>query len=188
LLGLLTAELEQTGHAMDFLHPRRAPAPPSLRKKYILAGIAATVLLVGWFVYARVEQSQLAAEVSRLSQESRALEAAAAKADKVQASVKEITKWTDGDVAWLDQLRALSEDFPPAEDAVLTQLTLTSTASGGEMRLKGLAKKADTIAAMEERLRNRSRRVIGRDSREDSSLPPYRWRFETSVFPVRDLP
>ena len=51
LFGILLDELEQKGHAVDFLHPRRRPEPPSRRKSYALAGLAVALVLlsfVGW--------------------------------------------------------------------------------------------------------------------------------------------
>ncbi len=51
LFGALLDELEQRSHAVDFLNPRRRPAPPSRRKSYVLAGVAVALVafsLVGW--------------------------------------------------------------------------------------------------------------------------------------------
>ena len=51
LLGALLDELEQKPHAVDFLHPRHRPEPPSRRKNYALAGLALALVVisfVGW--------------------------------------------------------------------------------------------------------------------------------------------
>ena len=51
LFGILLDELEQRGHAVDFLHPRRRPPPPSRHKSYAMAGLAVALVLlsfVGW--------------------------------------------------------------------------------------------------------------------------------------------
>ena len=47
LLGMLVAEFQQTGHAIDFLHPRRRLEAPSRRKKWIMAAAAAALAAAG---------------------------------------------------------------------------------------------------------------------------------------------
>jgi hypothetical protein len=188
LVGMLLAEFERRGHAVDFLHPRRQAEPPSKRRKYVIAGLAAALVAVALLVYTRVERGRLAGEVQQLQSQSQALEEAVARADKVRATAAEIGKWTNTDVVWLDQLRELSQDLPAADRAVLRQLTLGPAPDGGEMRLRGSAQKSETIAALEEVLRSRSRRVVGHESHEDSTQNGYGWRFETSVFVGREAP
>jgi len=188
LLGMLLAELEQTGHAVDFLHPRRKPQPPSRRRKYILAGVVAVLLAAIYPIHGRIQRGRLAYEVDQLQEQSQALDRAVTQADKVRSAVAEITKWGETDVVWLEQLRTLSLDFLPAERTALRQLTFGPAPHGGEIRLRGMARKAETIAAMEEALRSRSRRVVGRDSREETSPLPYGWQFETSLFVDREPP
>ena len=51
LCGILLDELEQKSHAVDFLHPRRRPKPPSRRKSYAVVGLAVALVVlsfVGW--------------------------------------------------------------------------------------------------------------------------------------------
>ena len=186
LLGALVAELEDVPHAIDFLHPRRAPPPPNRRRRWIAAAAVAAVVLVGYLVYARVEHTWLAAEIERFQKDADGSEKAAAKADKIRQAVAEISKWTDSDVVWLDHLRALGEDFPSTGRAILSQLTFGPSSGGGEMHLRGLAQDPDTISQLEQQLRKRSRGVIDHGSHEDPSRRPYGWRFETSVLVGRE--
>jgi Tfp pilus assembly PilM family ATPase/Tfp pilus assembly protein PilN len=191
VLGMLAAELEQTGHAVDFLNPRRPPKPPSQRKRFLWAGVAAAVLVVGWIVYARVERALLASEVQALQQRLSEVSSAAEHADKVLAKAAEIAKWADGEVVWLDQLRSLSEAIPPAEDAILGQVTigplqdatvrkmnLPPGAFAGKMELKGAVRKADVAGAMEKKLQSEGRRVVAPKGHTDEAARPYVWRFE----------
>ncbi|MGD0900702.1 MAG: hypothetical protein ABR915_22955 [Thermoguttaceae bacterium] len=188
LVGAAVAELDAAGHAIDFLHPRRAPAPPSRRKKWIAAAVAAAVLLLGYLIYARIDRAMLAAEIEQLQKDAPSLEKQAAAADKVRAAAADISKWTDSDIVWLDHFRALSEQFPSARGAVVNQLTFSSSAGGGEIRLRGLARDHAAIGQMEQQLGGRSRGVIDRGSHEDPSQGPYSWRFETSVLVGREPP
>ena len=144
------------------------------------------MVALGYLVYARIEQACWPPRSSDSRQEAPSLEKEAAAADKVRAAVAEISKWTDGDVVWLDHFRALSEEFPPAQGAIVNQLTFSPSSGGGEIRLRGLARDTDTIGQMEQQLRSRLRGVIDRGSREDPSQKPYSWRFETSVLVGRE--
>jgi hypothetical protein len=188
LVGALVAELEDVPHAIDFLHPRRAPRPPNRRRRWIAAAAAAAVALLGYLVYARIEHARLAREIEQYQMEAESSEKAAARADKIRQAVAEISKWTDGDVVWLDHLRALGEDFPSASRAILTQLSFGPSPGGGEIHLRGLAQDPDTISQLEQQLRKRSRGVIDHGSHEDPSRRPYGWRFETSVLVGREPP
>ena len=181
LFGALATELRQQGHAIDFLHPRRRPPLPSRRKKWILAGVAAATALVAYFVYCRVDQALLANEVDRLQQQSKSLEAPADRAKNLRARVVEVTKWTDGEVVCLDRLLSLSRNFPPAEEAMLGQLTFTAASGGGRIDVKGWVRAVEVIAALEEVVRARLGRITSKSSREDTSVRPYSWRFEASI-------
>ena len=181
LLGALIAEIEQSGHAIDFLHPRHPPPPPNRRRRLIMAAVGAGVLAMAYLVYARIDQAWLADETVRLEAESKRLDIAVANADKVRTKSEDIGKWADNQVVWLDHLLALSEGFPESRSAVLRQLTISPTAAGGEMRLKGFARQADSIAEVEKALHAHFPKVAGRDSREDRSMRNYSWRFETAV-------
>jgi hypothetical protein len=185
LLGMLLAEIKQTGHAIDFLHPRRRAEPPSRRKTWIAAAAVAALLSLAYIIYARVENYMLINEVDRLTTQSKSLDADIASAKKVRTTVAEIAKWTDGEAIWLDQLRALSEGFPPPQDAILGQLTFGVRQAGSQVDLKGWVRNAEVIAAMEERVRARAGQIAGqiagKSSREDSSMKNYSWRFEASL-------
>jgi hypothetical protein len=183
VLGMLVAEFDQARHAIDFLHPRRPVEQKPPRNKWKIAAVAAGILLLAYFVYGRVQHWQLAAEVAELEVRSHELDDALAAADKVRASAVEIGKWADGEVVWLDHLRELSGDLPPAQGIMLGRITMLipSPAAGGEMQLEGWASNADSIAAMEKSLRAHARRVVGINSHEDGSKPPYAWQFNTSV-------
>jgi Tfp pilus assembly PilM family ATPase len=192
VLGMLLADLDQAGHAIDFLHPRQPVKPANPRKKWWLAAAAAGLLLLTYLVVGGIQHWWLAGEVNELAAKSKRKDKDVAAANKDLASAAEIGKWADGEVVWLDQLRELSGDFPPAEKAALGQLTLTYPPAAaakdvrGEMQLKGWARSVEAIAAMEQGLRAHGRRVIGSNSREDRSVPPYSWHFETSVLVGRE--
>ena len=190
LLGMVLAELEQTGHALDFLNPRRRPQPPSRRKKLAVVGAAAVLLAAGSLFGSRAwERSRLNEQISELNNEL-APNAKLAKdvtaAEEAVKAVDAIKKWTDTDVVWLDELYGLSRDFPPAIDAMLVDLTLGPGQRGGKMTLEGLAADVDSIQHVEDGLRSESRRVDDAGSSEDNSTKPYTRRTTWMVFVERE--
>ena len=76
LLGMLLDELSQTPPAVDFLHPRRRPEPPSRRRTLAIAGTAAAVFLgvcflIGWWRYGvlQTEYDRLNGQLTELKKE-----------------------------------------------------------------------------------------------------------------------
>ena len=181
LLGMCQTEFRQEGHAVDFLHPRRRVEAPSRRKKWIVAASAAGFLLLAYLVFARVNSYLLAGEVESLNAQSKALDTSITAAKKMRTTVAAITQWTDEDTIWLDRLLALSESFPPAQDAILKQLTFGIRPSAIQMDLKGSVRNPEVIARMEERVRARAGQIAIKSSREDSSVQSYSWQFDASV-------
>jgi Tfp pilus assembly PilM family ATPase len=196
VLGMFVTEFERTGHAIDFLHPRRAVEPANPRTKWKLAAVAAGLLIVAYLAYGRLAYRRLEKEVRQLETRSAAADKIlVASGNKTLASANEIAKWADGEIAWLDQLRDLSEDFPPAASATLSHLVLVESAErlpssssasagvkmSGTMHLEGWASDGQAVTNMEQRLRAHARHVLGTRTSEDRSLPPYTLKFNTSA-------
>jgi Tfp pilus assembly PilM family ATPase len=180
LLGALLDELEGTGHAIDFLHPRRRPEPPSRQNQYVLAGSAVLLLVLltvglGWY-----RKSALQEEVKRLQAEAATLKRQVAQATKVERLAGKISDWASPEVVWLDELLWLSEKFPPAQEGMLTQLQCMSR-GGGEIHVKGLAKDVSTVKEMEDRLRDAAHRVQSRDKSVDTSQKMYTYNFSSTI-------
>jgi Tfp pilus assembly PilM family ATPase len=181
LLGAAAAEVAQSAPAIDFLHPRRAVAPPNPRRKWIAIGAAVVLLLIAYLVWGRIEHYQLAGEVDELESKLKTLETAKASAEKIHANVAEIAKWADDEVIWLDKLEGLSDGFPPADDALLGQLSFAIRQSGAQMDLKGWVRRANVIAKMEQNIRARGGQIGMKNSREDGTGKHYSWRFDASI-------
>jgi len=178
LLGLLIDEAAGNDHAIDFLHPRRKPEPPSRRRTFILAGaaVAAVLLFVAGLVslqFARLhwKQTSLTGQFESLEKKSEA-------ADEQISRAAEIDQWTRSDVTWLDELRELSLEFPPADDAIVTQMQIGSRSKGGgNIAMEGFVRSSEVIDKMERVLRDEQHGIVGTDFEEDSSLEGYNWRF-----------
>jgi len=183
LIGLLLAELEHSGHAVDFLHPRRRQEKPRKWKRYVFPAVAAAALLGLYFGYQRMESARLRDEIQDLAAKSKAWDRGIEKAAKVQKQVDAIEKWTATDVCWLDELEEGSRKFPPAKDAMLVHLTLGSgpNSKGGQMTMEGFAKSTAVIEKMEQGLRDPARKVTSKNSNDDATVKPYTLHFNGSV-------
>jgi Tfp pilus assembly PilM family ATPase/Tfp pilus assembly protein PilN len=150
LLGTLLDELEGAPHAIDFLHPRQPPEPPSRRNTYLLAGLAACLVVLGGILLGWYAKRSLRTSIGRLSQESASLDKEITRADEFAKVVKEIDGWAYPDVAWLDELYRLSANFPASDEAILTQLRMSPHRQGAEIELNGRAKDLEALEALEQ--------------------------------------
>lgn len=181
LWGALADELGDGRPAIDFLHPRRCPPPPSRRRQYILAGSALCLILFGWFVFQRLQRTWLENELADLNDQLKTVSVQVDRAQKLDAKVREIEKWTSEDIVWLDELHRVSLAFPSAKEAMLRQMSLATGPRGGEIKIEGFAQ-ADAIARLHEGgPREGGHRVVEKDSAKDSSQKYYDWKFSASI-------
>ncbi len=182
LLGMIADEAHNRGHAIDFLHPRRAPLPPDRRNMLIAAAtvLVAAVLWSGWFAWSSF--SELNQEIDRLTALSKQGAKFVKEARGTEAAVAAIEQWKQGDVAWLDELRELSTEFPPARDALLVRLTLSrAPAGGGTIEMQGQVRDPAIIERMETSLRDANHEVRSRRVQESDRDRTLTWQFESSM-------
>ena len=188
LLGMLADGLEPVPHTIDFLNPRRRAAPTSRRNAYLLAGMTAVLLVLAALFGVRWQAGRLDDEIRQLQADTKTWETRASKAAGVEKAASEIEAWTSREVIWLDQLHWFCREFPPAQEAMLTQLRLGPSRKGGEMRLDGLARNVDTLKAMEKALHDKGHEVIGKGSSQGSPQAPYSLRFSSSLILGKEAP
>jgi len=185
LLGMALAELEETGHAIDFLHPRRRAKQPSRLRKFVPLAVAVVVLVASFFAYQWMQRTRLENAIHKLAEEAESLDEDIARAAKAKKSLEKIETWAATDVVWLDELRELSEEFPPAKQALLTGLTMLATPPGGKMELQGLVDNPDTLGPLEKSLRDQVHRVETLGEGASESNARYSWKFKSSMSVVR---
>ncbi|MBN2023077.1 MAG: hypothetical protein JW809_09820 [Pirellulales bacterium] len=188
LLGMAWDELDRTAPAIDFLHPRRRREPQGRRNALAVAGLAVALLFLGGVGYGWWAKQDLIDRTRQLSGELRTLEPKVAEADRIQRAAADVQDWVDNDVVWLDELRWLGDNLPPAEDAMLTQLQIRPNRTGGQIDLQGFIRSVDAIKAMERDLRDDRHNVEGRDKSDDRSQKPYTLWFRSSVVIQRKEP
>ena len=84
---------------------------------------------------------------------------------------------------WLDRIYALEQGFPPAEDAVLGQLTVNSGVRGGQIELKGWVRRADDIARLQSSIDAHVGKWSAKTDKPDRAVSPYGHYFEASILP-----
>jgi hypothetical protein len=155
LLGMLADEGENRPPAMDFLHPHLAPRRLGRTKTFAFAaaGILVVALLAGGYVWQSL--SQVWQLNQQLSGQLKDLDGRVRQAAKTRRLAVAIQAWQAGDVVWLEELREFSERFPPARDALVLRLQMSSLpAGGGLMVLQGLVRDPSLIVRLEYALRD----------------------------------
>lgn len=181
LVGMIWDEAAEAAPALDFLHPRRRPEPPSRRNTYALAGVAGGLVVLAIMAMSWIQGDRLNADVRRLQANSKALDKRVELAEKSEAAAKEVEDWVDDEIHWLQELRWLSERLPTAEEAMLTQVKLTASSGRGEITLDGLAKDVEAVSKLDRGLHDERHRLAGKSKSESDDKGPYGVQFRSSV-------
>ena len=190
LLGMLANEAEARRHDIDFLNPRRRPtAEGQGRRMWLIAGLAATLMLVlAGLVGMRL--STLDDEIAELETKSSGLDKTVVWSRERLDEVAQIEQFTAGDITWLDELHTLSAKLQPSEtdrEARVTGLTITARPPiGGRMVVEGYVRESSAISRIEQRLRDDRHRVVGKGGAYDDMRRDFQWRFNETITVVRE--
>lgn len=183
LLGMLLDEAEGAAPAIDFFHPRRRPEAPRRTGRLLRIAAAAAALLLltlggGWWYL-----HSLDGQIGSLAEQSKRLDAEVARAAVQVKSAGEVDKWqAAAGVTWLDELVLLSKRFPPAKEAMLTNLQVTTSGTTGpKLALSGLAASAGVIQAAEARPRDGRHVVFPGVIQQDDRNKKYPWSFNSTI-------
>ncbi len=182
LVGMLVSRARGEPPVVDFLNPRRRPAPPDRRRIFALAGAAAAViaLVVGfrvWTEFAGADQ-----QIAELQDELDRLNSQLKQASQKQKVIAAIENWSRSDVNWLDELRDLSLRFPSGRDAVVLRMGLShSRDSGGTIALVGIVRDPVVVSRIESNLRDAHHQISSRHMQERIQEGSYSWHFESSI-------
>lgn len=182
LLGMVVEEAAGLQSGVDFLNPRRAPAPPNRRRLFGAAGAVAAVVAatVTYFVWSEV--SDYDRQLTALRAEAATIDAEIKRLDKSVREAQSIDEFVAGDVTWLDELYVVSERFLPPEQAIASQLScLTQQGGGGQLILEGHVKQSNEIDDLESRLRDALHRVSGSGGQFDPRQSQYPWQFKATI-------
>jgi Tfp pilus assembly PilM family ATPase len=188
LLGMLLDEAGQTAHAIDFLHPRKKAAPPNQRRTLMIAASAiAAVLLLG-FLAVQWQLWGLDSQLRTLQKQRADQESLAKKGAKPRDEAALLDRYSQGDVTWLDELRLVSERFPPAGTVVAESVSATyDPKGGGKLIVDGVADQKERIAHIEQKVGDEQRSVSGNGAQLDlEAETSLKWRFKETVTIARD--
>lgn len=182
VLGMLYDEAEGGRHMLDFLNPRRPPAPPNFRMRVaVLGGIAALAVLM--LIMLLVSKfNALDRRIESLRAESKGWDEQLTAVADLQADVAQVDAFVAGDITWLNELCYISEKLPPPEDVIVDQATFsTQLNGGGQILLEGNVRTSEVIESMENDLRDDVHQVTGSGGQYDDRQQTYPWRFKERI-------
>ncbi|MHB8970601.1 MAG: hypothetical protein ACYC3X_07915 [Pirellulaceae bacterium] len=188
LIGMLADEAAGVRPAIDFLNPRKRPAPPSNRRRGVLIAAAAlsmaTVVALGVWAGLRHLDNQIA----ELKTQSAALDKEVDEARKLTVKADAVREFTDRDITWLDEVREITKRVPDADHLKLDEVSFGADLKrGGTLTLKGHVKSSDVIADFEDSLRYDGNTVEGRLGTIDRNQHDYPYVLDTTVAVVPDV-
>lgn len=182
LLGMLAEEAAGRPHQVDFLHPRQRPKPPDRRRLYALAGAAAGTLALAVVVLIWMQFSSLNSEINQLQTQINQQEKLAKSGKVYRERAQKLQRFDSGDISWLDELRLISENAPPADQArVESMAAIVHKQGGGTLTVQALANDPELLQRAQDRLRERGRLVEGTGASKDPKLVDLPWRSSIGI-------
>ena len=182
LFGMLAEEVAGRPQPVDFLNPRKRPAPPDRRRMYTIAGAVAGALAVAIVLLVWMQFASLNSEMTRLTQEIARQEKVAKSGKTARDRAARLERFAKGDIAWLDELRLVSEKAPPADKLRLERLAAqVQPEGGGTLIAQALASDPETIQEIQEKLRDGGRLMRGSGGLKDPKLATLPWRFTAEI-------
>lgn len=178
------------GLELNFLNPRRPPRKASPWRRAAFWGAIAATVLVGIGYVAWKDRSDELAAIAERKQDLKQLAGRANKALELQDIADAVNAWRSDDIAWLDELRELSERLPGGEQALIRRMSMsTDSAGNGVIDLAVQVSRPEVVANLEDAIRDERHSVSSKrvtESDEKAKLP---WAFETRIaFQPADLP
>jgi hypothetical protein len=187
LLGLASQAVGATPPVIDFLHPKRPPAPQSNNRTYVLAALAAGLLLavLGWQGYATLNDPLWQAE--KLQDELAVLKKELAPFEAEERDAMRLSDWLSATPNVLTELTALGQDWRPEplespkfalpNDAVLKRWEMINR----RIALDGNVTSSNAVQTLENRLRDETHRVRRQESEPVKDGGQYPWHLEVEV-------
>lgn len=181
LLGILEEHNQTVPTSLNFVSPRRPPAPPT-RRPYVLAGLmTAAVVLAGIFVYGHIRDMSLREEIRMLQARQKNLEARERELAQLEQRVTELSAWDGEAVNWLEELFRLATKLPGSQELMLRQIKCTSITGGGQIEMDGVARSLSAIQEAESNLQDSTHAVASKSKSELATGQHYRYEFRTAV-------
>ena len=173
---------------LNFVRPREVVKPPGpWRRVAFWSSIAVGVLAVlGYMVY-RERGEQLDAIESKRTALKR-FSKRANKSQELQDIVDAVEQWQSSDIAWLDELRDLSERFPTRAESLVKRMSMSAGPDGaGVITLSVQVQSPEIVTEMESAIRDNRHSVSSKRVTEVSDRENLNWSFDTKIV-FRPLP
>ncbi|MBC7853095.1 MAG: hypothetical protein IAF94_06640, partial [Pirellulaceae bacterium] len=162
---------------IDFLHPRRRPAPQDRRRFYIALGATAAAILLLCAGYLVFDLRQMDARITTLQREKTAILEKNKKGKTIREQAAKVDPFFAADIVWLDELRVISEKAPPPEKARLEKfLAGTRPKAGGGILLDAVTEGPDVSPEFERALRDERHIVSGSGGKRDEKAVGLNYR------------
>jgi Tfp pilus assembly PilM family ATPase len=181
LFGALEEYAERLPSAVDFLHPRKRPAPPSRRPQILAAITVAALILGGVIIWGYWHDLTLREEIRQLQDRLKTLEARERQTAGPESVVSELARWESQSVNWLEELYRLAVNLPPAQEIMLRQVRCTLGTEASQIEFDGLARSLEAIGQAELRLQGENRSVLGKSKSELPNPQYYRYEFRSGI-------
>ena len=181
-LGLLVNQNDPGAAVLDFLNPRKVEEPKSKRPVAIasIAGAASVLLLLAagcWWYLSSLDQ-----QILELQRSSQGLRKNVETAEARISEYKSVQEWMRGDINWLDEMRDISTELPPPDQAKVREFRANISPSGnGLIVLEGIVDNQQTISTVERNLRDERHRVRGEGGLFEEQDDKYPWRFKETI-------
>lgn len=178
------------GLELNFLSPRRPPRKASPWRRVAFWGAIAATVFVGISFVAWKDRTDELAAIAQQKQHLEQLAGRANKALELKDVADAVDAWRSDDIAWLDELRDLSERLPGGEQVLIRRMSMSTDSLGnGVIDLAVQVSQPEVVANLEDALRDERHSVSSKrvtESDEQAKLP---WAFETRIaFKPADLP
>ncbi|NLE36969.1 MAG: hypothetical protein GX621_02995 [Pirellulaceae bacterium] len=180
LLGAVADDAAGRPPALDFMNPRQPPKAPSRRNTYAAGALVAIVVVVGVLGLNWIQTSGLRKEIQQRQSRLRELEPRVKEANEVIEASEAVERWFGNETVWIDELRWLSERFPPAKDGRLTSLIAVSNERVRRMSLKGNVGR-EAVTDLDRGLRDDRHQVAVERKTEAGGDAKYPIQFSSSV-------
>ncbi len=181
LVGLIHGYLERR-LPLDFLHPKRPPAPPNYYRRGATYAAAVMALVAAGAYYAWDVRTQAAEQVAALRKSVDDTRTLLEKVQQKQAVVDAIWQWETDNVNWLDELYDLTSRLPGGQEAVVRRLTISPGRAGQPViELSIQVRDPEVRSRLTDQLRDAFHDVESPGVSEQSASTDYPWQFETRI-------
>jgi Tfp pilus assembly PilM family ATPase len=183
LVGMMLEEAAGTPPVLDFLHPRKRPAPPDKKRAYLLAGAGLAAIFLLGCGYLQWSLWTLDSQIAQLRTTRTKAEKAAKESTKPVKDAETLDAFAAGDVTWLDELSRLSQKLPPPEQVQIGEVTaqVVPKAGGGQIKFVGYADTSQRVADVEDALRDEKHNVSGKGLTPDPEEEYLPWTFDETL-------